>query len=111
MGDKGATKSTAGQQAAAALQDDLQPLGHITSKGMFGGHGLFMDGVMFAIVDSTGQCFLRGDDDSAGELESLGSARHGRMPYWTIPAQVRENRDHLLDWSRAAHARAVAAKT
>lgn len=110
MGDKGTTKGAAARVAAASLQEDLEPWGDITSKGMFGGYGLFKDGVMFAIVDPGGQCFLRGDDASAEEFESSDSERHGRMPYWTIPASVRDDGARLLEWARAAHHRAVAAK-
>ncbi len=100
MGDEGARSSTAGAEAAESLVDDLQPLGGITSKKMFGGYGVFSDSVMFAIVDSTGQCFLRADEATSEKYEAEGGERHGKMPYWTIPASVRDDDELLLTWAR-----------
>lgn len=99
MGDKGARSSTAGVEAAEALIDDLQPLGEVTSKRMFGGHGVFSDGVMFGIVDSTGACYLRADDATAERYAAEGAERHGKMPYWTIPTAVRSDGEQLLAWA------------
>lgn len=110
MGEKGAKASDSGQEAADALIDDLQPVAEITSKSMFGGHGVFGDGVMFAIVDSAARCFLRADNTTAPRYEAEGSARHSRMPYWEIPAVVRSDGDRLLDWAVEALDVAKAAK-
>jgi DNA transformation protein len=110
LGTKGKKSSEAGALAAAALLDDLGGLGHISSKRMFGGHGIFSEGVMFAIIDASGRCFLRGDDTTAGRFEVAGAERHGRMPYWEIPAGVRDDRSRLEEWATAALAIANAAR-
>ena len=102
MGEKGARQTAAGAKAAEGLVDDLQALGDVTAKKMFGGHGIFLDGTMFALVDSAGGTFLRGDDTTAGDFEAAGGARHGRMPYWRIPSAVAGDPDSLVVWARRA---------
>ena len=110
MGEKGAKATGAGAAAAAELLDDLQPLGNVTSKKMFGGHGVFLDDVMFALIDSAGRCFLWANETTAVPFAAAGSDRHGRMPYWEIPPAVRSDTDVLLDWARTAAAAAYAKK-
>jgi DNA transformation protein len=110
MGEKGARQSAAGAEAAEALVDDLQPLGAVVTKRMFGGFGVFLDGTMFALVDPSGGVFLRGDDTTAGEFASAGSAKHGRMPYWEMPDTVRSNADQLEVWAQRALTIAEGAK-
>jgi DNA transformation protein len=102
MGQKGARQSVAAAEAAVGLVDDLQPLGDVQPKRMFGGYGVFLDGTMFALVDASGGVFLRGDDTTADEFAGAGSSKHGRMPYWEIPDAVRSDADQLVAWARRA---------
>lgn len=101
MGTKGARGKTAGIEAAAALEDTLAPLG-VTSRAMFGGHGLFKDDVMFAIVDSEGRLYLRADGTTAAAFEAAGSTQHARMPYWEVPEPIREDDEQLREWAATA---------
>lgn len=107
MGTRSARGKTAGIEAAAALEDTLAPLG-VTSMAMFGGHGLYKDEVMFAIVDSEGRLYLRADGSTAMAFEAAGSTQHARMPYWEVPEPIREDADQLREW--AATAAEVAAR-
>jgi DNA transformation protein len=110
MGEKGARRNPAGDAAAAALVADLSPLGEISARPMFGGHGVFGDGVMFALVDSTGGCFLRVGPETVAGYDAAGAQAHGRMPYRRIPDRIRRDPDDLLAWARAAQGIARAAK-
>ena len=101
MGSKGARGRTAGIEAAAQLEVTLEPLG-VTSRAMFGGHGIFRDDVMFAIVDSEGRLYLRADATTAQAFEAAGSTQHARMPYWEVPAPIREDPDALREWAATA---------
>lgn len=101
MGTKGARGKTAGIEAAAALEETLAPLG-VTSRAMFGGHGLFKDDIMFAIVDSEGRLYLRADASTAMAFEAAGSTQHARMPYWEVPPPIREDSGQLLEWAATA---------
>lgn len=102
MGTKGARRNAAGIEAAAVLVTTLEPLGGITSRAMFGGHGIFSDDVMFAIVDSEGRIYLRADATTALAFEAAGSTQHARMPYWEVPEPVREDPDQLREWASTA---------
>ncbi len=110
MGEKGAKQSAAGADMAARLLDELAPLGDVTTKKMFGGYGMFEDGVMFAIVDSAGDAFLRADDATSRAFEKQGSPRHSRMPYWQVPSPILNDSTALLEWSTPARDVAKAAK-
>jgi DNA transformation protein len=106
MGTKGARSRTAGVEAAAALEEQLAPLG-VEARAMFGGHGLFREAVMFAIVDSEGRLYLRADAGTAQAFEAAGSTQHARMPYWEVPEPVREDPVQLREWVRVAAEAAV----
>ena len=93
-------------QFAEQLIADLEPLGEITSRKMFGGVGIFGNGKMFVIVDKEGNVFLKGDPDLTSDYESAGRTRHG-LPYWSITKQEVADPDVLLGLSRPAFALAV----
>ena len=101
MAARGSRRKTAGIEAAARLEHELEPLG-VHARAMFGGHGLFKDDVMFAIVDSEGRLYLRADASTAQAFEAAGSTQHARMPYWEVPAPVREDPEQLQDWAATA---------
>lgn len=104
METKGIKQSSAGENQAARLVETLAPLGLVTSKKMFGGHGIFVDSMMFALIDSTGTAHLRVDDTTETGYLERGSSRHSRMPYWEIPPEILESDDDLLEWGSEAAA-------
>ncbi len=109
MGARGAGAGGAGAAAAAACVEVLAPLG-VEARAMFGGHGLFREGVMFAIIDSEGRLYLRADPSTALAFEAAGSTQHARMPYWEVPDAVREDPQELLEWAATAAEVAVLRK-
>ncbi|MDH3306818.1 MAG: TfoX/Sxy family protein [Acidimicrobiia bacterium] len=110
MGEKGARLTGSAVEVGDRLAEELAPVGAVTTKKMFGGVGVFTDGTMFAIVDSTGSVFLRADESTTGRFEAADSEKHGRMPYWTVPAEVLDDPDELLAWADQAAGVARAAK-
>ena len=101
MASKGDRQKTAGIEAAARLEQELEPLG-VQARAMFGSHGLFKDDIMFAIVDSEGRLYLRADGSTATAFEAAGSTQHARMPYWEVPEPVREDPEQLRTWAATA---------
>lgn len=95
-------------ELADILTEEWIPLGHVTSKPMFGGVGIFCDGVMFTI-DKQGTVFLRSDETTDAIFEAAGSHKHG-MPYWLVPDGVMSDPAELLSWARRAVAVANANK-
>lgn len=110
MGKKGETRTNEAADAAAVVVGSLAPLGAVTSRGMFGGYGVFLDGVMFGLVDRSGAFHLRVNDDTRGKFEEAGGVAHGRMPYFSVPDTVSSEPTTLLAWSEEAAAVALAAK-
>ena len=110
MAERGTKATAAGAAAAASLAEALQPLGDVSARPMFGGHGLFEGGVMFAIVDASGDAFLRADAPLVAEFEAEGCTRHGRMPYWSVPPDILEDEGQLLEWATRSLDAARAAK-
>lgn len=110
MGEKNAKLTGGATESAERLVDALGSLGDVTSRKMFGGYGVFCDGVMFALVDSTGLAHLRTDASSTSAFEAAGSAKHSRMPYWSIPAGVLGDPGKLVEWGTEALGVAKAAK-
>lgn len=104
MGLKGARYSEEVGEFAAELVEELDSLGEMSWKKMFGGAGVFVDGSMFALIDSDAQLHLKVDDSNRARFESAGSAKHGRMPYYSVPAAVLEDDDALLEWARESAA-------
>lgn len=97
MGEKSARYSNDVGAVAEDLVTSWQALGEVTWKKMFGGAGVFVDGSMFALIDSSGLLHLKVDATNQADLESLGGVRHGRMPYVSITEDVLGDDDRLLE--------------
>ena len=54
------------------LQEWLAPLGEITARAMFGGHCLYCDGLVFALVASQ-EVFLKVDAETRPTYEAIGA--------------------------------------
>lgn len=97
------------------LLDALEELGDVDARRMFGGHGIFRDGTMFAIVHQ-GRVYLKVDDDSRPDFEARGSepfrpnVRQTLRTYYEVPADVLEDDAQLLAWADRAAAAAERAR-
>jgi DNA transformation protein len=95
----------------------LGSIGRVAARRMFGGYGLYCDGVMFALV-ADDVLYLKADDLSRAEFERAGSepfvydARGGRttMGYWRAPDEAMESREVAAPWARTALAAALRAR-
>lgn len=87
--------------------DQLEPLGGVDCRRMFGGAGLYYEGVFFAIV-YRGQLYFKTDDESRSHYETHGmepfrpNARQTLKTYYEVPADVIEDCDALAEWARRA---------
>jgi DNA transformation protein and related proteins len=103
----------------AFVQDLLSEFGPVSIRNMFGGAGIYADGVMFAIlVDDT--LYLKADALSARDFAAEGNGPFtyrpkGRAPvamsYWEVPERLLDDPEELVAWARRAHAVALAAKS
>lgn len=96
----------------------LAPAGAVVARRMFGGIGLYLDGLFFALIDDDTLYFKTGDSNRA-RFEQAGSRpfcpfpdRPGHvMAYWQVPAEVLEDPEELRTWTREALAVALAARS
>ena len=104
---------------AYVMDDLLGGVAGITSRAMFGGWGLYRDGVTFGII-ADGELYFKVDDKNRPQYEKKESepfvyASRGKQvtmkSYWKVPADVMEDREELLEWidasCRAAKAKRV----
>ena len=97
--------------------ESLEPLGGVSARRMFGGWGIYKDGVMFALI-AYDQLYLKVDDDNRAAFEArglqpfiyTGKGRPIRMSYREAPGEGFDDPDILCDWARGACAAALRAR-
>jgi DNA transformation protein len=96
------------------LKDQLRGLGHVTTRGMFSGAGVYCDGVIFALV-LRDTLYFKVDDGNRGAYEAEGlepfsyEARGRRVTvgaYWRVPERLFDEPEEMLAWARDALAAA-----
>ena len=95
----------------------LAGLGRVEARRMFGGAGLFRDGVMFG-VPLNDVVYFRVDDALQADLKAQGSdpwvyTRNGEareMGYWRMPETAVDDPDEAVDVARRSYAAAVKRK-
>ncbi len=91
----------------------LNQVAPVTARAMFGGYGLYADGVMFALIAYETLYFKVDDQNQADYLEAGMTPflyeRHGKpiqMSYYQLPATVLADPAELLVWIEKAQAAA-----
>ncbi|MCJ7618532.1 MAG: TfoX/Sxy family protein [Desulfobacterales bacterium] len=100
MGEKGEKLTSESSKSAEDLQNRLAKLCDIRIKKMFGGHGIFEQDKMFALIDSKGRVFFKIDDTNQSRFEEAGSEKHARMPYYRVPEEVLGDDELLEEWAQ-----------
>ncbi len=89
--------------------DQMASLPEVTSRRMFGGHGLYLGEEFFGMV-WRGRVWFRTDARSRPEYRALGAVPipfgdpGGEKCYWSVPEDVLEDPPRLVAWARAAAA-------
>ena len=95
----------------------LSAVGNVVPRRMFGGHGLYCDAVMFALI-AEDVLYLKVDDGNRAAFERAGcapfvygsAAKRTVMSYYRAPDEVLESRDLATPWARSAFAAALRAR-
>lgn len=98
------------------ILDQLHWLGPVSSRRMFGGTGLFLDGLMFGLVMNN-SLYLKANVETRTRYEAMGCGpmsyeRKGKtiaLSYYQLPEEVLDDREQLVDWANEAYAVALAA--
>src|SRR2546423_350025 len=92
--------------------DQLGCIGEIVAKKMFGGVGLYHDGLFFGLIASD-VLYFKVDDENRSHYETAGSRAFqpygdgsSSMNYFEVPVDVLEDVDKLKAWATAAVAAA-----
>ncbi|RIK55748.1 MAG: transcriptional regulator [Chloroflexi bacterium] len=99
------------------LLELLQPVPGVTARRMFGGYGIFRDGLMFGLV-ADDVLYLKVDDQSVGDfadhgLEPFVYVKEGKpmpMSYYQAPGEALDNPDDMVEWAEKAYAAALRAQ-
>ena len=86
--------------------NELSSLGDVCARPMFGGHGVFIGGRMFALI-AKDVLFLKADDANRGQFEAAGMKPYGKMPYYQAPPTAMQNPEQLVALGGAAVAASV----
>ncbi len=100
----------------AYVLEQLSPLGEVSAKSMFGGHGIYLDGRMFALI-AADTLYLKVDDSTRAGFETAGlkpfryesSKGPATMSYYEPPSTAMDDREQLCEWARKAVAAALRA--
>ncbi len=88
--------------------DQLECLGPVQPRRMFGGAGLYCEGLFFAVV-ADDILYFKVDDSNRKDYEAEGMEAFQPFPdksmvmgYYQVPIDVIESRDALKDWAEKA---------
>ena len=96
----------------------LAPIGSVSSRRMFGGHGLYLDGLFIALIASD-RLYLKADDTTRPAFERAGctpfaysrsDASAVTLGYWSAPDDALDSTPGMEPWARLALAAALRAK-
>jgi TfoX/Sxy family transcriptional regulator of competence genes len=88
--------------------DQLEDLGDLASRKMFGGVGLYSRGLFFGII-ARDELYLKVDEATRAARIAAGSVpfrpyrtRGGTTRYYSVPVSVLESAPELVRWARKA---------
>jgi DNA transformation protein len=96
------------------LRELLEPNGRVAFKRMFGGHGLYLDGLFVAIVVD-GRPYFKADAETVPAFVAAGCApfvydsggKRVEMSYWSLPESALDSAEDMQPWARRALAAAL----
>jgi DNA transformation protein len=95
---------------AEAIRDVFRSFGPVQIRRMFGGQGIYQDGLMFAL-EAGGELYLKVDEETVGTFRELGSRpftvgmRNGRATltsYWLMPESALDDPDEAREFAATA---------
>lgn len=104
------------REYVAHIVDLLQFIGPVESKSMFGGFGVFLEGLMFGLV-ADNELYLKVDAENRPDYEDLGlqafsygkNGKEFKMSYYQAPEEAMEDAELLSVWASNAYGAAMRA--
>ena len=96
----------------------MQSIGPVSAKRMFGGYGIFLEGLMFGLI-ANGVLYLKAgketeEDFKIRDLEVFTYNKKGkefRLSYYQAPEETLEDGDEMNSWANKAYGVALKAAT
>jgi DNA transformation protein len=93
----------------AYLHELLEPVGKVSARAMFGGWGVYVDGIIIGIVVE-GRLYLKADALSEPQFIATGNAPFMypspkgpmAMSYWSIPEDALDSSEAMRPWAKLA---------
>ena len=95
-----------------AIRDMFESVGPVEIRRLFGGKGIYVNGVIVAI-EMRGDLLFKADEETAPAFAAAGSvqwtySRQNRktvtaMPYWSVPDAALDDPDEMAKWARLAY--------
>ncbi|MDP4832096.1 MAG: TfoX/Sxy family protein [Rickettsiaceae bacterium] len=87
------------------ILDLLSPFGSITSRAMFGGHGIYKDKIIVGII-ADDELYFKVDATNKGQYAALNSTPFAytakdkkiNLSYWKVPIEIMEDEEQLSIW-------------
>lgn len=100
------------------VSEQLEPLGPVRIRNMFGGAGVYLDDLMFGLIAGETLFFKVDDRNRADyEAEEMGpfvyeppSGKAVAMSYYELPERLYDDADELVAWARKALDAALSSK-
>ena len=98
--------------------ETMRELGPVSAKQMFGGWGLYHEGLFFALV-ADDMLYLKVDDDNRAQFEAAGlppfvyvtkDGERMTLSYHQAPPEALESPASMAAWARSGYAAALRAK-
>ncbi len=92
------------------VNDLLADVEGVRARAMFGGHGIYKDDTMFALIVDE-ELYYKVDDSNRRDFEAHGSEpftyeSKGRklvtLSYWKLPSEIMDDRKFLIEWTHKA---------
>ena len=87
--------------------DQLRLLERVECKAMFGGHGLYCEGIFFAII-ADGRVYFKTNAITVTDYLDRGMQPFQPNPkqtlknYYEVPAEILEDEEQFAEWGRRA---------
>jgi DNA transformation protein and related proteins len=94
--------------------DQLAPFAKVVTRRMFGGIGLYNDGLFFGLIDDD-TLYFKVDDSNRSDYTGRGCAAFQPLPdiasmsYFSVPEDILEDAEQLATWARKSLRVAAAA--
>ena len=102
-----------------AIKDLFAAFGTVTVRRMFGGAGIYADGIMIGIAFD-GEVYLKADEQTVADFAAEGAhpfayaTKDGERTlasYWSLPLRLYDDPEELAAWARNAQSASLTANS